>query len=737
MTREWYTAVELSELPGMPDTKSGVIRRAKRDDWESRPRKARGGGREYHITSLPLETQAACLVGQSPDAPVSSGNPARPNEATTLVPGISSTGLPPQGPAEVSFSYDPENLWDHYASKTDKQKAAAKEKLQLLNAVMAMTENGTSMVDAFKAIGQAHGKSWRTIQGWYHGTSGKPGVKNYERKDWEAALVPGYVGRTATVEITDEAWEIFKADYLRNEQPTATACYDRLKRIAKDQGWRLPCLKTFERRMEQIPRTIRVLAREGEQGLMRLFPAQQRTVRDLHALEWINGDGYQHNVFVIWPDGEIARPKTWVWQDVYSRKILAYRVDLSENTDTIRLSFGDLVETFGIPQHVTIDNTRAAANKWMTGGVPNRYRFKVKEDDPLGLIPSLGARVHWTSVHNGSGHGQAKPIERSFGIGGMGEVVDKHPKFAGAYTGNNPTAKPENYGKTAVPIKTFLKVLQEEITAWNAHEGRRTEICGGVQSFDQAFNASYENASISKATAEQRRLWLLSAEAIKVRHDGTVSLDAGSAVSKGRNRYYSHDLLDYAGNKIVLRFDPEDLHGTVYAYTLDGRYICNCECVEDTGFGNTEAARAFNKERKRFIKATKLAAKAETSMEAMEVADRMPQVEQPEIPESKVVRPLRPEPKLGRVYEPTPVDEQAHAELLAQFEDAETAELHSLGDDPRRVHAFWLRIHERIENGQQVSDEDRQGWEIYSNSREYLSQQKLFEEFGLTAEDFA
>ncbi|VEI46997.1 Bacteriophage Mu transposase [Actinobacillus equuli] len=47
----------------------------------------------------------------------------------------------------------------------------------------------------------------------------------------------------------------------------------------------------------------------------------------------------------------------------------------------------DVIYKYGIPRHITIDNTRAAANKWMTGGVPNRYRFKVKPDDPKGIIP--------------------------------------------------------------------------------------------------------------------------------------------------------------------------------------------------------------------------------------------------------------------------------------------------------------------------------------------------------------
>ncbi|MDN4346322.1 transposase, partial [Citrobacter freundii] len=68
-----------------------------------------------------------------------------------------------------------------------------------------------------------------------------------------------------------------------------------------------------------------------------------------HAMEWINGDGYQHNVFVRWFNGEIIRPKTWFWQDVHSRKIVGWRADVSENSDSIRLSLMDTLKTYGKP----------------------------------------------------------------------------------------------------------------------------------------------------------------------------------------------------------------------------------------------------------------------------------------------------------------------------------------------------------------------------------------------------
>lgn len=56
--REWYAANELAGLPSMPATESGVIRAARREGWQSRKRSGRGGGREYHLSSLRAETAA-------------------------------------------------------------------------------------------------------------------------------------------------------------------------------------------------------------------------------------------------------------------------------------------------------------------------------------------------------------------------------------------------------------------------------------------------------------------------------------------------------------------------------------------------------------------------------------------------------------------------------------------------------------------------------------------------------
>jgi len=65
---EWFSPKELLNIAGLPNTVQGVIARAKREEWKSRPRRAQGGGKEYHISSLPAETQAA-LRQQQPEQP--------------------------------------------------------------------------------------------------------------------------------------------------------------------------------------------------------------------------------------------------------------------------------------------------------------------------------------------------------------------------------------------------------------------------------------------------------------------------------------------------------------------------------------------------------------------------------------------------------------------------------------------------------------------------------------------
>ncbi|PMM05694.1 DDE endonuclease [Vibrio kanaloae] len=635
---DWFSVKDVLGLPGIPTTTPGVHQMAKREGWLSRRKEGvKGKAIEFSVKSLPAITQTSLH-----------------RKLGKIKVGEQVLNLPK--PNKDSVGYCREALWANWAQTNNKAKEKAQQTLRVVQATFALIGNGVKKMDAYQSVCDEYGCTLSTLR------RACSKVKDFDECDWAPVLLPKHFA-AAQVEkenqfapVSPEAWRFFMGDYLRLEQPSMTVCYERLLDAAKEHSWTVPSLKSLSRRLDyEVSAQQRVLLREGEHALHQMYPPQRRTVQDLHAMEWINGD--------------VIRPKTWFWQDIYSRKIIGWRCDLSENTDSIRLSLMDVCEKYGIPKEMTLDNTRAAANKPMTGGVPNRYRFKVKEDDPKGIIPMLGIKLHWSSVIYGKGHGQAKPIERAFGNGGLGEYIDRHPLCEGAFTGDNPMAKPDNYGSNNIDVEAFLNVIAKGVEMYNAKENRNTEICRGHMSFDQAFNASYQVAPVRKATASQLHMMMLQAEAVQVSKHGQIALHAGGILEGRRNLYFNERMLDYIGQKVVARFDPQRLHESIEIYTLNGVHICVAECRDDAAFGDTQAAREIKKERTRHTKATKEAAKSLERMTALEVAAMMKPLEEEIIPENKVVEPFRPT-SIGNTAVKAMPQEEAEDEYDQNFSES-------------------------------------------------------------------
>ncbi|KPU84999.1 transposase, partial [Marinosulfonomonas sp. PRT-SC04] len=373
------------------------------------------------------------------------------------------------------------------------------------------------------------------------------------------------------VDCAPEFMERLKSDYLRLDRPSFASCYRRAERWCNAKGLHVMPNRTSRRRLnEQVPRVTQVFAREGYIGLARCFPPQTRDRTGMVALEGVNADCHKFDVFVLWP-GEIkpSRAQIVVFQDLYSGKSLSWRVDHNPNKVAVMAAFGDMIEDYGIPEHCLFDNGMEFANKWPTGGSKTRFRNKILDDDPLGILTLLGIKIHWATP----AHGQAKPIERAFRD--FADDIAKDPRFSGAYVGNKPDAKPENYGNRAIPIEEFIAVVGEGIVEHNARLGRKSDTAKG-RSFDQTFADSYANAPVRKATAEQRRLWLMGQEVLTLhKTHGRLTMH--------ENKYWSDWMNEYAGQKVVGRFDAEDLHAGVHIYALDGSFLGFGACEEKVG----------------------------------------------------------------------------------------------------------------------------------------------------------
>ena len=604
--RTWFTAAELADLglPGLPADKRSLNRRARDERWQmrcdakgealSRPRVGRGGGTEFHISLLPgaarLELAARGISGESPLQEVT------------------------ETPAQAA--------WRWYEVQSAKAKAEAVRRAGIVGEIDLLEAAGCTRTAAIAEVARQHRQSTSTLWNWMDL------VKGVAPSDRLPALAPRFSGGGSETEIDPLLWSVFKSDYLRPEAPTLTSCFARTAAIAAERGLSMPSERTFRRKIErEIDPRVVMIRRQGEEALRRSQPAQRRTVEPMHALEHVNIDGHKFDVFVTTTEGKVIRPMMVAIQDVYSRKLLAWRLGESESAVLTRLAFADLFANYGIPKGCTLDNGRAFASKWITGGAATRFRFKIKADEPTGLLTSLGINIHFALPYRG----QSKPIERAFRD--LCDTIARGPDCAGAYVGNSPLAKPENYGSKAIAWNDFVRIVDRGIALHNARLGRRGGVCRG-RSFDETFAESYATAPIGKASPEQLRMALLTAEQVRVdKRTGEVRLFG--------NRYWSDGCGQIAGQLVTVRFDPDNLMKDVHLYGQDGRYLTSCPVIEDSGFLDAGAAKQAAKRTAEYRRRIRDAAEAEQLLAIEQVAAMQPDPIAPELPEPTVVRPMR------------------------------------------------------------------------------------------------
>ena len=706
--QEWWTAREIADaaLPDLPASRQGVEVIIDRLNWRgqvdfARRRTGKGGGWEYSWKLFPdrakrklLQVAAAgCEIAKSPVL-------QNRDEAWTWFDGL---------PAAV------------------KDKAATR--LGIVQQVEALERvQGSGRHMAVVSVAQISRIGTRTIWSWFQMIEG---VRSDDRLPYLAPRNRAAPDRARTKEIDMDFFDLLKADYLRLEAPPLADCYRRVTKIAKSKGIAIPAERTVRRRMNMlVSEAVQILARKGSEALMRRFPAQVRDKTALVAMEAVNADFHKFDVFVLWPapEGEepkIMRPQMVAFQDIYSGRIVSWRLDQDPNSTAVLLAAGDMITDWGIPQHILLDNGREFAAKAITGGASTRYRFKVKEEDIPGLFTQLGCTIHWATPY----HGQAKPIERAFRD--MCSSIAKDPRLAGAYTGNRPDAKPENYGSKAIPLKDFLSVLAEGIEEHNTRQGRRSEVAWG-RSFAEVFDESYATAPIRKATEAQRRLWLLGADRL------TADKKTGAVWFHG-NEFWAPWMGEIAGQPVVIRFDPEAFWDGVHIYAQGGAYLGLAPVRLKVGFFDADEARAHAKAKSEWKRTHKAAALAHRKYSATQIGRMMDELDAP-VPtpsvESKVVKPTFGQPTGAKAAAARRASvskdegiEEVRAGIIADLDARRTAK--PAAEEPsREKFRRALEIEKRLTAGGDVTPEQQRWLSVYQTSSEYRSEQALYEDFG-------
>lgn len=553
-----YSAGQIADLglSGLPATKKGIAKLAEREGWAFEERRGIGGTeRAYSLAVLPSSVQEAFVFDGAP-------SPA-------AIEGFA-LGAPSS---------------DAYAAASAQRREQAGIRAQAIHLMTRARIVGWKERDAADRVGARLGCSGRTVFRYLKQS------KTCGSAD-AAALLPKQRGPVPgnLAPIHSAAWDWFLSYYHTDSKPTFELAYRELgKRVSINPDWApLPSLgalkRRYKREVDLVSKTIR---RDGLRAYESMLPTQRRDKSALRALEWVNGDAHKIDLAVMIPmrDGQpprITRVHLHAWQDVYSGCVLAWELAETENAAAVRRAFARMLECWGIPEHVTVDNGHAWAAKEMTAGSANRKRFGSGADDDFdGLYKSFGITAHFARV----AHGQSKPIERAF-RSMVADDIARAPECIGAYLGNSPVNKPESYGEKAIPFEALYSICAERIRDWNERQGRRTKIANGRSyqaTFDESYSANSER--IRRPLQKQLRWLLLPSKVVVVgSREATINI-AG-------NRFFNPALFALRGQKVVVRYRADDIKAGAWVFRPGSlEEICEAACIQDEGWASEDAAR--------------------------------------------------------------------------------------------------------------------------------------------------
>ncbi|MGV3629154.1 MAG: transposase domain-containing protein [Betaproteobacteria bacterium] len=505
----------------------------------------------------------------------------------------------------------------------------AKKRLAAVQLFHSITGADVSEMQRYEIVSRETQTSASSIRSWV----GQ--CKGLDSGDWLPALAPRHQGCQVRADISIDAWEHIRSDYFRLNKPALKPVYRRAQHLAEAHGWALPSYATVKRLIEAEPHAFRVLTREGQDAFEALHPFQERDYSTIGLHEIWCCDGRKADLFCRWPDGTVSRPIVIAWMEVRSRTILAYRIARTENAEAVRLAFKAAAEkSRAIPENNYLDNGRGFASKLLTGGSPTRFRFKVRDDDVLGIFNLLGIKTIWAKPYSG----RSKPIE-SF----WRQFAEAEKRCDGAYCGNSPDARPEDCDPAkAISIDEYSKLLDETLAGYHTRPHRGQAMNG--RSPLAVYGEMLPLCQPRQPTREQLRLCLLAAEQVR--------LEPGSgAVRILGNRYWNEKVADLTrGRTYTVRFNPEDANEPISVFDGD-KFICEVPITARTGFLDSDSAKTNERARRQYLKGQKQQANARRDMSKARSWGALPELPcalQEEIsdlvlPNPKVVTPLRPE----------------------------------------------------------------------------------------------
>ncbi len=419
----------------------------------------------------------------------------------------------------------------------------------------------------------------------------------------------------------EDAYQIYKSRRLIQGGPSKkTAWLEALGawKIANADGEisSFPFASSFENRLiNEIGPDRLFYARRGREAWNRRYGYSiQRDLSNVPVGACYVGDQAVWDILVLWPDGTIGRPYFTGWFDLRSQKCVGF-LNHRENPSSheVMLSLGYALRDFGLCDHIMIDNGLTYKNKNLAGPRPHT-KAVLDEAKTTAIVSALGITPHFCIVRNA----QAKINERRHLI--QKEVGSKN--FP-CYTGGNVREKPDTLNQhrkegRALPWEEAKEYLDRIIV--NVANKLPSQGALGGKCPDEAWE---------KGISETQRRGV-SPPALKLFFTpfGDVRTIGRNGIVEGGYRWYSDALLEYSGEKIYMRRDPQAFQTAYVFRASDDEYLCMAELTAKVpGLVSGDIEKAALKEAMRQKRRVESVTKAYIKCQEVPTADAIAMLE--------------------------------------------------------------------------------------------------------------
>lgn len=574
-----YNAREIADmrLSILPQTTAGVTKRAKKEGWQSRKRKGRGGGFEYAFESLPAAVQAEIKQKTYKSLVV------RDEQALAEKRALRETAVANRNVKDF-------DNWQ-------REVADARMRMTLLVNTYEAEMSRTKAVQHVSALSRDTALPVDELTDWNavctaaaaHNRKGSAGIGTRKLHEWVnaaekcetaedrlKALAPAKQGQPVKKLVAIDWLSDFMAVYRNTNGLCVARAYRQFEArySAKYGADNLPSLGVVHRALNKMPAYVREAGRVtgAELKAMKTYVKRDWSLLKNNDV-WV-GDGHSMKLKVKHPiHGHPFTPELTVIMDAASRYIVGWSVSFSESQIAVADALRHGMVNHGIPAIYYSDNGAGQKNKTF-------------DADITGILPRLGVH-HETGI---PGNPQGRGIIERF----MKEAPNLAAQQFATYYGAG--ADRETTRKTLVAVKSLAKAEAEGKTGDELTDKQKwakgkmphwDELLEMVEAAITWYNTKHLHSSIGKTTPQAMRhalqdkydnapVRLSEAEAADMYRPAFERVVQRAWLAFDKKDYWHKDLEPRDGETVVLYVDQHD-PSSVIVRDLKGKYICEAQ----------------------------------------------------------------------------------------------------------------------------------------------------------------